>query len=616
MLYLDLETCSEVDLKEYGAYAYAEHLSTSIVLLAYAVDDGPIHVHEGIPDEFRRLYGTMPIVAHNCHFENALLVHCARMEQLSSDLWVDTMTIANSIAYPAGLGALCDALDTSSKMEDGKTLVRMFSKPGKDKESHPEEWERYKEYNRIDVEVLREAFKLLPKNNYHRKEYQDEWNIDWLMNTRGVLCDIDFCKKMLPLVTKRGAYVNERLSALTEGRVTSVGQIQRIVREVEGIENLQAETVEKALLSDSLTPVEREVLLLRAEAGKASVKKYTGFLNRANRDGRVRGFMVLYGASRTGRYSSKGVQLHNLVKPTLSWKDIQTSIDRVMRDDDIPVEEVFEIATSSLRSVIIPDPLHLLLVTDLAQIEARVLAWLAGQEDALEVFASGKDIYIATAAKMYHLPYASITDAQRFEGKTAVLALGFGQGVTGFVGFCEKLKIPMTEERAMDIVTAWRDANPRIVSYWKAVENAVRRVIYSPDAIVSVRGKLMVRNADGDVHIVLPSGRHLVYPKAFIRDGDIGFKGKHATEWTYGGKLAENVTQATARDIMAANLPLMEAAGYPVLLTVHDEVISQKSILDPTRSIEELSSILATRPHWALDLPLKAEGFQSDRYRK
>ena len=625
LLFVDLETYSEADLKDCGAYAYAEHPSTRIDLLAFALDDGEVEVHEGVPPRFIALYldPKITIVAHNSHFENALLTFCAGLPLLTSDRWWDTMAIANSLAYPASLAGLCERLGVDSdvaKDKDGKALVALFCKPGRGgavatSETHPEEWERYREYVRRDVTALREVFRLIPKANCDRPEYAREWDVDWQMNTTGVLCDLEFCEKMLPLVEQRGRYVNVRLATLTEGRVTSVGQVARLVKET-GLPNMQRDTVEAALLSDDLSDPVREVLSLRAEAGKAAVKKYVGFINRANLDGRLRGFMVLYGASRTGRYSSKGVQLHNLVKPTLKWPEIVESIDFVLRGGVPPVTDVFEIASSALRSVILPDPMHMLLVTDLAQIEARVLAYLAGQLDALEVFASGKDIYTATASKMFHIPYDNITPDQRFVGKTAVLALGFGQWISGFCGFCEKMGIPMDEARAIDIVVPWRDANPRIVTYWKAVENAARSAIYNPGQKVVVRDKVSLQVQKKDLHITLPSGRALVYPRAFIKDGDISFSGAHHVETTYGGKLTENITQAVARDIMAENLPLMSAAGYPILLTVHDEVISQKRILDTTRSVEALSALLATRPSWAPDLPLKATGFTTERYRK
>jgi len=627
-VYIDFETFSELGIEDYGAWAYAEHPSTEVLFMSYAFDDGPVltwYNGEPFPEIILNAieHGAV-VVAHNFGFEDAVWHHTLKLPPIPADQVIDTMTVALSLAYPAKLellGPFLGLAEEQQKLKEGKELIRLFCGPQKrgvraTKETHPLHWERFVIYGKQDVKTTRLCLNKMPTINMTHA-FWVEVRHDIEMNRRGVSVDLTLAEYMLHAVEARGSEVNNILSYITGGRVTTVNQTARIVRELSRIKlpNLQKETVVEALARKDLEFLERQILELRQEAGLAATKKYAAFLNRTSSDGRLKGFMRLYGARRTGRYNSQGVQLQNLVRPTMKWVEISEWIDFVLAGLQIPTENVMEVASNLIRPTLIAEKKKVFVISDLSQIEARVLPWLAKDEKTLSVFRSGRDIYRDAAARIYNIVYEAVNDSQRFVGKTATLALGYGQWIDGFIRFCAKYGAEMDYENASEIVPAWRNTHPAIVSYWKTVENAFKHVIRNGGK-AEVREKILIYRNQKDVVIRLPSGRHLCYPKAFLRDGEIYFHGEVSLESTYGGKLVENITQAVARDVMVGNLPKIQDAGFDVLFTVHDEVITEIDEDVKENPAEELDSLLARQPLWAEGLPLKAEGYISQRYRK
>lgn len=624
-VWFDFETYSEISLTDHGAWAYAEHPSTEVLLTSVAFDDGPSVAYEKFPEELlceARDAGAI-FCAHNAGFEDAIWHKTLKLAPIPSHQIYDTMTHALSVAYPAkldDLGKFVGLDEDKLKLTNGKELIKYFCMPTKgvrhSPEDSPEKWRLFKLYGERDVDTMRDIAAKLPQINLSEMFWKEvRYDID--MNRRGVKVDLQLAKRLYQLVEVRGGVVNERLAELTDGRVTTVNQLARIQKELSRLElpNLKKETVTEALLLPTLTTVEREILSLRQEAGLAATKKYSSFLNRTSKtDERLRGFMRLYGARRTGRYNSQGVQLQNLVRPSMKWLEIRKWLVKVLDGSEIPTDMIMEVASNCLRPTLVAPAGKMFAISDLAQIEARVLPWLANDYDTLDVFRSGRDIYIDAAARIYGSAYASITGDQRFVGKTATLALGYGQWVVGFVKFCAAYGHLISEEEAFDIVVPWRDTHQEIVTLWRATEAAFKHVCETGQA-AQIRDRLFVFRDGKDVCLRLPSGRHLVYPKMFLKHGSLQFYGAYGLQDTYGGKLVENATQAAARDVMVGNLPRIQDAGFDVLFTVHDEVITEvpKDSIDDTRVLDEL---LSFQPEWADGLPLEAEGFLSPRYRK
>lgn len=629
-IYIDFETYSDAKIQDYGAWAYAEDPTTEVLFMSYAFDDAPVDIwfpSESFPGHILdALDAGSTLVAHNIGFEDAIWQRTLKLPPIPAAQMLDTMTKALSLAYPASLeklGAFLGLENDQQKLKAGAALIKLFCMPqrgGKrvSPDDAPAEWERFLEYGRQDIVTTRHILHKMPDIN-NTEDYRIETAFDVNMNRRGVTVDLGLANTLLHAVEARSQAVNKDLAGLTDNRVTTVNQRDRLLKELSRLElpDLTKRTVSQALERRDLTDTERALLELRQEAGLAATKKFKAFLTRTSKDGRLRGFLRLYGAKRTGRYNSQGVQLQNLVRPTMKWPEIEkwlTSIENAGTAHVVPEKLIMEVASNLLRPTLIAAPGKLFGITDLSQIEARVLPWLAGDEETVNVFRSGRDIYKDAAARMYQISYESVDDERRFMGKTATLALGYGQWVTGFVNFCTAMGVEMTEELAYEIVTSWRDTHTEIVSYWRLMERAFKYVLQTHGK-ASVRDKIILFRHGKDVMMRLPSGRHLCYPKAFLKNDKIQFYGDYGLEETYGGKLVENATQAVARDIMVSNLPRIQDAGYDVLFTVHDEAITEFPI-GFAKDTSHLDSLLATPPLWASDLPLEAEGFISKRYRK
>jgi len=571
-------------------------------------------------------------------FDRPVIQHTLNIK-LPMHRWRDSMVKAYTLGLPGSLAQLGQALglsDDQSKMSDGHKLVMKFCKPAPinhkafkyDKTTHPAEWERFIEYCGQDVEAMRTIWKLMPDINDLDHEI-DLWHLDQEINDRGMPIDLDTVAIAIEHVAKEKKHLTEELVRITKGTLTSSASVTKLVNFLEDHESLKIPSLAKGdvaafLLRDDITPMARRLLEIRQQADKTSVKKYSTLAMGTCVDGRLRGTLQFYGANRTGRWAGRLFQPQNLARPTIS--DLDVGVAHIRNNTiDLAYDNPMEVLSSCVRAMICAPKGMKLVVTDLASIEARVLPWLAGDEKTLDVFRSGKDIYKHTACGIFNKDYSDIDGDMRFIGKVATLALGFQGGVNAFTSMGRNYGVDIDETLATETVRNYRRANKRIVSLWHTMNDGVMDVVGRTIKCKTV-GQLLI-NLEGDwLTVRLPSGRKLAYYKPLNEDHEssgrikttfmgVGFNRKFMRIDTYGGKIVENVTQAVARDVLGANLSLIEAAGYEIVATVHDEVVT----LCPDEeqyNAPALSALLSTSPSWADGLPLDAKGFEGMRYSK
>jgi DNA polymerase len=597
-LFLDLETRSHANLRDVGVYRYVEDPDFAILFAAWAVDDGPVQVTE----DWRSIPGLFdPAVvkcAHNAAFERVCLTRAVPgIDWLDPEEWRDTLALAALAGYPLGLDDLASALGVGGKDSAGKNLIRLFSTPRRDgtwndATTHPEQWQAYQAYCAQDVEVLRAVNAKL--GDWPADEHA-VWCADQRINDRGVAIDRAMARAARSAAELNGAAQRADVTLLS-GVANPASQPQMMAWLDGVVPNLQAVTVTEALAGESLDPVQREVLSLRQDLALSASAKYTAALATVSRDGRIRG-SFRYGGAHTGRWAGRGVQLHNLPRAAF---DSETEAAAVRCDLAAGLGASALDLKRSIRSLFVGP----FTVADYSAIEARVLAWLAGEAWSLEAFRAGRDIYAETALRMGGL--------SRQQGKVATLALGYAGGVgalrvMGAEGSDAEL------ERMRDV---WRMANPRTVGLWARLGAALE----GEGGVVGEH--LQVTRAGTTLRVRLPSGRALYYRG--LRWDTYTVDGERRTGWryndprrpgmrvgTYAGRLCENVTQAVARDLLAGALVRLDRAGWPVVAHVHDEVV-----VDGLRDVTELTGLLCAGEPWSQGLPLAAEGFVTERYRK
>ena len=565
-----------------------------------------------------------------------------------------------------------------AKDKDGKRLINLFCKPlGKNRkldratrETHPAEWERFKAYAASDIEAMREVKKRMPVINFTPAE-RELWQLDQRINDRGVAIDLGLVYSAIEAIDKAKRELAGRTVALTDGSVssTTLNEVFRLhLFEAFGIDlpDLQMATIEKALAAADLNPAMRELLLIRLQASSTSTAKYRVLLRGTSADSRLRGLLQFCGAIRTGRWAGRLFQPQNLPRPTLKQKAIDAGIEALRAGcAHLTTDNVMELISSAIRSCIVAPPGSKLVVADLSNIEGRVQSWLANEEWKLKAFRdfdakTGPDLYKLAYSKSFGIKPEAVTDDQRQVGKVQELALGYEGGVGAFATFASAYSIDLNDlaqkvllDAPIDTIAQadkflgwfkkdnksryglsddafvacdvlkrmWRDAHPNIANYWAALKDLSIKALVNRGNTFSELG-LKVRASKNWLVIGLPSGRALCYPAPKIEDGDkITYMGidQYTRKWTrthtHGGKLFENLCQAVARDIMAANMPLIEVAGYKIVLTVHDEIIAEAPD-EPQYNAKHLASLLAANPAWAPDIPLAAAGFETYRYRK
>ena len=648
-LSIDIETYSDVDIGKSGLYKYVQSPNFQILLFAYSVDGAPVEVvdllsGDIIPKDIMEALEdpAVPKRAYNAAFEwYCLNTICD--SPLSG--WRCTMLHGLYCGYPAGLDAAGKALglpQDKKKSMAGKALIKLFCTPTKPSRSNgmrtrtlpqhePEKWELFKEYNRQDVVAEMEIERRLSGFPVP-DEIQKQWEEDQRRNAVGVAVDRDLIKGALDVDAEITTQLKNRAVEITGlDNPNSLAQLKSWIESEIGrdLPNLQKETV--ADLTDTENdPKVIEILKIRQEMSKTSVKKYQAMASAMCEDGRIRGLMQFYGANRTGRWAGRLVQVQNLTKNKTNLLDLAREL--VKKADTTSLKIIFgnvpDLLSQLIRTCFIASDGNKIISADFSAIEARVLAWLAGEEWRMENFKAGGDIYCASASQMFGVPVEKngVNGHLRQKGKIAELALGY-QGGVGALKQMGALKMGIPEEELPGLVQAWRDTNGRIVSFWSSVEkvavNAVRGI---PGTI---RGITFRREVDFDreqdfLTVELPSGRKLFYVKPFLSPNQWGADSIHyhglnqtTKKWeeqdTYGGKLTENVVQAIARDCLAEALNGLTEAGHKVVFTVHDE-----AILDVPESVtvDEICRIMAAPISWAPGLDLPADGFESAYYKK
>lgn len=640
LLFIDLETYSEEDIKSSGAFRYIECPKFELLFACYAIDDGEVKTLLGSElDEIKDMLLDDKVlkVAHNCAFERqALSKHFG--EYMPPEQWADTMTLSAMNGLPLSLDAVGTVLDLEvKKNKDGTALINYFSKPCKPTkanggrtrnraEDNPEKWEKFISYCIDDVRVCRGIFNRL--KGYRIPKAEDEVRcLDARINERGVKIDKQLALSAIEIdKSLKGAVLNEMQRLTQLDNPNSVAQLKTWLAS-QGIEadSLNKETV-KELIGKTHNVIVKRVLELRQLLGKTSTKKYQAMLNAVCSDDRVRGLMQYYGASRTGRWAGRLVQVQNLPQNHLDCIDM---VRELVKDMDIETLELIydsipDVLSQLIRTAFIAKEGHTFLVADYSAIEARVIAYLANEKWRLDVFSSDGKIYEASYAKAFNVPIESVKKGspERQKGKIMELALGYGGGVNALKAFGAD-KMGLEEHEMQGLVNAWRQASPTIPNMWQRVEKSAKAALTLKGREVPVSGGAITTCtylADDDaLRCKLPSGRVLTYWNARIGENGIEFMGQNQTtkKWektqTWGGRLVENIVQAFARDCLALAMKRLEANGYEIVFSVHDEVIVEAPI---GSRWEDIAEIMAEPIEWAPGLKLPADGYETPFYMK
>ena len=654
---IDIETFSSVDIKN-GAYAYSEAPDFEILLIAYKFsDDDKVKLIDltDDPEELENLRFwdalTDPEVvktAYNANFERTCLArHTGKA--MPPEQWRCTMVLAVQLGLPRSLAAVGPALgltEEEQKKKTGAALIQYFCKPCKPTRTNgqrtkntrlhaPEKWELFKEYNIQDVVTEQIILKRLRDFRPDQSE-QDLWTLDQEINDRGVLLDIPMAGSIVEFDTERSADLLAEAQQITGlSNPNSLAQLKPWLAD-NGLatDTLRKDDVAAMLADPSLHANVRRVLEIRQTLSKTSVKKYQTMLDIAGEDDRARGIMQFYGGH-TGRWAGRSLQPQNLARNTMPDDELDVAREFVKMGDFESLEMIFgepaPIFSQLVRTAFIPSPGNRFIVSDFSAIEARVIAWIAGEEWRLEVFRNDGDIYCESASHIYHVPVVKhgINGELRQRGKVAELALGYGGAVGAMKQMDTTGSVP--EEEMQGIVTQWRAESPKIVRMWRDCQDAAVSVIRGnqPKRVLrSLQGtEFYVKLVDGTpvLFIRLPSGRPIAYWDPKVMDTEMGPRITYMTQnqttrkWerceTYGGKLTENIVQSVARDCLAEKMKLLESMGYPIVFHVHDEMI-----LDVPREDKEAAAlvdrIMGEPIDWAPGLPLKGGTYECDFYRK
>lgn len=642
LLAIDIETFSDVDLPKCGVYAYSDSPKFEILLFAYAFDDEPTQVvdlacGEQLPDRVLAALEDESVTktAFNAAFERTCISRYLG-RQLSPASWQCTAVQSAMLALPLTLDGVGEVLSIKrKKLKEGVSLLRYFSMPCKPTKANggrtrnrpedaPELWERFKAYCIRDVDAEREIRQKM--HNYPIPDSEMElYRLDQEINDRGIMVDQQLAAQAVrcDAAFKAGATAQaQQLTGLANPN--SLAQVKGWLAE-RGVEvdSLDKKAI-KSLLPQATGEV-REMLMLRLLLGKTSVKKYEAIQRSVCSDGRVHGLLQFYGANRTGRWAGRLVQVQNL--PQNHIPDLALARSLVKRGEFERVEMLYDstpgVLSELIRTAFVPKPGCRFIVADFAAIEARVLAWFSGEQWRLDTFQQGGDIYCASASKMFHVPVEKHGQNAhlRQKGKIAELALGYG-GSVGALTSMGALDMGLAEEELQPLVDQWRGANPHIVKFWWDVDAAAMKAFR---AKTEVRlGALCFSCRSGMMFITLPSGRRLSYvkprlmPNRFNRESltyeGVGENKKWSRIETYGPKLTENIVQATSRDLLALAMLRLRNAGFEIVMHIHDEAVVE--VPEGVSSVDEICRIMSEAPAWAAGLPLRADGYECEFYKK
>ena len=654
---LDFETRSECDLKKAGLHRYFEHPTTEVLCLAYRIGDNAIKTwrpgQDWPLDLMRHIDNGGTVIAHNQAFDRTAWIktfkHPISLQQ--SDC---TMARGAAMALPQSLDQLGLALKAPvAKDRAGRALMLKMCKPRGYLEDGtavwyetPEQLDALTAYCVRDVETERAINRIVPKLSTKEREV---WILDQKINERGVYVDIPMCQLALDAVTVAKARADKRMSELTQGRVAKCTEVAKLVawlnaRGVTCESVAKGDIVEIILRTQLLDdPQAREAIELRRSAAKSSTAKFQSIVNSVCRDGRVRGSLRYHGAS-TGRWAGAGMQPHNF--PRIDDGESVAATIKLLRNTNTGAEACDAIAlflgepmaflSKCLRSMIVAKPGHRLIGADYANIEGRVNAWLAGEDWKTQAFGSfdrgaGTDLYVLAYSKAFYIPIGSVTKPQRQIGKVMELSMGFQGGWRAFEKMGANYGVSVGQERGEQLKKAWRDAHPAITASWWELQNAAIEAVENPGLTIwCLNNRIAYRVAHGFLWCLLPSGRTLSYAAPRIVwsektetlsarpgvefDAVNGVTKKWGTHRLYGGLQCENIVQAIARDVLVEGMMALEAAGYPLVLTIHDENISEMPI--GKGSLEEFERIMSVVPAWATGLPVAVKGWEGQRYGK
>lgn len=729
LVYLDTETFSEADLKKVGSYAYAEHPTTEVIICTYAVDDGPVEVWDCtsepvMPISLRValrnvMRGRMKIVGHNfLMFDRLIMKHCWDFDIPVSNT-IDTMIWAFRHALPGSLDALCEVLGVSAdnaKDKRGKALIQRFSKPTPKNykirrytaETHPDEWALFIKYAVSDITAMREVFHKLPR--WGNSEFEDRvLELDQLINDRGFKVDVALAEAAIEAVEKHKAQLQEEAQRKYGGSLTGKDflPILRELAPAHRIHNAQKSTLNDLLSDDDLPDDARTIIEMRLGAASTASTKYNPLLLGRSSDDRRRGCLQYGGAKRTLRWAGKGFQPQNLARGYYHDEELDKGISALLKGRAHRRFDVAKLTASTVRSCIIPEAGRKFVVADYSNVEGRGLAWLAGEETALDTFRAGLDIYCVTAGKMFGMDPDDIKKnfkEIRQIGKACELGLGYEGGVGAFVTFAKNLGLDLIEmAKTMDgtfpdhiwaatargyewariqeakrpphpgekddrpsyildkkvwrtcdaIKRMWRESHPETVAFWCDLKDGILAAVRNPGREFWA-GAHLRRNGERAIRIwrtvesdssgrkvpgwwlcmELPSGRILSYPgigvsvtKETDEDGRVNtnvrikYQGENqltrqwTTLYTHGGKACENIVQALCRDLLAYAMINVEGGGYPIVLSVHDELVCETPDT-PDYTVHDLEKLMCALPEWAEGFPLVAEGAEMKRYAK
>lgn len=650
---VDIETYSSVDLAGSGVYAYTEAPDFDILLIGYKFDDeAEVHVIDTLavdrdfdPElyEFREALTDPDIIktAFNANFERTCLAKWTGAA-MPPEEWRCTMIKALTLGLPGNLADVGIAMGLpEEKLKDpqGKALIQFFSKPCKPTRTNgqrtrnlpahdPAKWKLFIEYNRQDVVTEQEILRQLDIYKTPESE-QQLWALDQHMNDNGVKLDIPMVEKIVEYDTQRRQELQEEAKVLTGlANPNSLAQLKKwLSKQGVTMTSVTKDTIAATLQTDIPDSV-RRMLEIRTALGKTSVAKYSTMLTAVYQDHRLRGILQFYGANRSGRWAGRLVQTHNLAKNSLPDLDLARELAAAGDFDTLATlfGETAFVFSELIRTAFIPSDGCRFVVSDFAAIEARVLAWIAGEEWTLEAFRQGKDIYCETASMMYRVPVEKHGQNShlRQKGKVAVLACGYQGGVGAMKRMDKGGSIP--EDELQSVVDQWREANPKVVKLWRTCELAAKTAIQEHRTVRLAHG-IAFSYINRNLFIQLPSGRKLCYWDTRLKQDDytgrlsITYMGvnQETKQWgeteTYGGKLVENIVQATARDCLAVAMTRVSALGYKIVMHVHDEMIVDVPNTD-TEAPGRINAIMAQPIDWAEGLPLKGDTYETPFYKK
>lgn len=675
VLFIDHESYCEVPINR-GTHAYAEEAELMVTSYAFGmtapaevVDHTagqlmPTIIKEALADP------AVTLVGQNYGNFDRNLLRYAEGIHIPPERIHDTMIQAMSHGLPGGLdklGQIFNVAEEDAKMKEGKALIQLFCKPRPKnmklrratRLTHPIEWRQFLDYAKTDITAMRHIYNAMPRWNYpgdsetyaaraagipyHNSSNQLPsefrlWCLDQRINDRGFKVDLELAEAAVAAVTKAQRALNSRTEEVTSGEVERTTQRDRLLRHLMseyGYEllDMTKSTLTRALEDPDLPPAVRELIAIRLEVSQTSNSKYNRLLNGSNSDGRLRGTLQFCGATRTGRWAGRVFQPQNLPRPDMKNDMIEAGIAALKGGyAHLLFDSPISVASNAIRGSIVAAEGKKLVVADLSNIEGRMLAWLAGEEWKLKAFREydegvGPDLYRLGYSRSFNKPLGQVTDDDRQIGKVQELALGY-QGAAGAFGSMAALYgIELEEAQVWNVVRAWRDANAAIVDFWEDMQRAAWAATQRGGT--HRVGKIVFERWRSWLKMHLPSERVLCYADPQIipdprRRGKtaLSYMGlnSYTRRWerltTYGGKLVENATQAAARDVLAHNMELAEERGFPIILTVHDEFLTEPND-DVKYSVDKLAKIMARVPDWADEsLPLAAAGFEGYRYRK